>query len=166
MKKLKFVNTILIVFLFSGLISCNSCRRPNVNPGNPSETTDLLNGKTFGAVEVKEKGAIVYRKGVTGNIIPGYQGFRLRLETDARPAKVASLTECTGETFNGRWEVVDDGQGKRVLRLTSLVPAPTNSNGVMEYEIRASTSETLSLVSVKPNLKTGNSVNEYLLGKL
>ena len=90
----------------------------------------------------------------------------LELETDARTANVVSLTESTRESYNRDLEVINDEAGERILRLTSLTPVPTNSNGVIEYEIRESTFETLSMVSVKPNLKTGNSVNEYLLSKL
>jgi hypothetical protein len=167
MKTLKSISVFFVGFFIVNLVSCSGCRDKNlVNPDKSLETVDLLKGKTFKAIQIKEGSTIVYKDNATNNIIPGYSRFRLTLDIDSRPVKIAKLIEYSGEEFNGRWEVVDDGSGKQILRLVALNPVPTNTGGTIEYEIKGNTAETLLMNSLKANPKTGDTINEYNLGKL
>jgi hypothetical protein len=153
--------------LITSLGSCDGCRNKNiVNPDKTLETIDLLKGKTFKAIQIKEASTIVYKDGATNNIIPGYSKFRLTFDIDSRPVKIVKLVEFAGEEFNGRWELTDDGTGKQILKLTALTPKPTNTDGIIEFEVKGITAETLLMNSLKDNPKTGGTINEYNLKKL
>lgn len=163
MKTIKLSVIFFVGILVTSLGSCECFRKKNIKPSKIVENTDLLKGKTFKAYQVKEGSMIVYKDGATNNIIPGYSQFRLKLEIDDRPVKVAILTEFTGETFNGRWDLTEDDTGKQTLKLIALIPQPTNTNGTIEFEVKMITSKELQLNSLKDNPKTGGTINEYLL---
>lgn len=165
MKKLHF-QLLYFVMLTISIGACDGCRKKNqINPDKTVATIDLLKKKTFKAIQIKESNVIVYRDKATNNIIPAYSRFRLTLDVTTTTIRAAKLIEYTGEEFNGRWNVVDD-QGKLILRLEAMRPWPTNTEGVIEYEIKGSTEETLLMSSIKNNPKTGDTMNEYDLMKL
>jgi hypothetical protein len=163
MKTLKLFSLFFVGILITSLGSCECFRKKNITPNKTAETTDLLKGKTFKAFQIKEGSTIVYKDGATNNIIPGYSQFRLTLDIDSRPVQIVKLVEFTGEKFNGHWELAEYGTGKQMLKLTELTPQPTNTNGTIEFEVKEITATKLLLNSLKDNLKTGGTINEYHL---
>ncbi len=112
--------------------------------------------KAWVAEAVKHDNTLVYEKGNSGSSAPGYSGYLLILGSD----NSATLTELEGTTFTGTWEL----QGETRLILRNLGPEePTGSGGVLEYTIRSIEDNKLVLLSVKPSVKTGSTVNEYSL---
>lgn len=163
MKTIKLSVIFFVGILVTSLGSCECFRKKNIKPSKIVENTDLLKGKTFKAYQVKEGNVIVYKDGATNNIIPGYSQFRLTLDIDSRPVQIVQLIEFTGERFNGRWELTGEETGKQILKLTALTPRPTNTNGVIDFEVKEITAAKLLLNSLKDNPKTGGTINEYLL---
>lgn len=127
------------------------CQPKTVKP-----ITDLL-GKVWLAQTVKEGSVLVYTKGATNNIKPGYSAFKLDL---SQPGK-ASLQDIVGHQFVGTWTVSTDN--KRLI-LDNLTPKPTNTGGIIEYYILLTPDgQSLNLERTAESRKTGNTVNQYAL---
>jgi hypothetical protein len=111
--------------------------------------------KVWTADLVKEGGATVYTKGGSSNIKPGYSQFKLDLSSVAS----VTLVEVDGNTFSGTWELQNDTK----LILKNLSPVPTGTAGVLEFTISSASESNLNISRTSQNLKTGNSLNDYLL---
>jgi hypothetical protein len=111
--------------------------------------------KVWTADLVKEGGATVYTKGGSSNIKPGYSQFKLDLSSAAS----VTLVEVDGNTFSGTWELQNDTK----LILKNLSPVPTGTGGVLEFTISSASESNLNISRTSQNLKTGNSLNDYLL---
>ena len=141
----KYTSLLLLLAILSG------CQPKAVTP-----ITDLLS-KVWQAQTVKESDLLVYTKGATNNIKPGYTGFRLDL---SQPGKVG-LKDIDGRQLTGTWTVSTDN--KRLI-LDNLNPKPTNTGGIIEYHILPTPDgQSLSLERTAESRKTGNSVNQYAL---
>ncbi|WP_338873506.1 hypothetical protein WBJ53_30715 [Spirosoma sp. SC4-14] len=139
-----------LVFSFL-LISLIGCRAKNITP-----ITDLLR-KIWQAESVTESQQLVYAKGATNNIKPGYINFRLDL---SQPG-VVHLKDIDGRLITGTYTVSTDN--KRLI-LDSLIPKPSNTGGIIEYYILAgSDGGSLKLERTAESRKTGNTVNQYAL---
>ncbi len=126
-----------------------SCRPKEIAP------PDL--GKVWKARSVKENGVLVYMEGNTGNIRPGYAGFRLDLTGEEQVV----YTDLDGRRLTGDWYMSTD---YRRLILENLTPPPSASAGNIEFYINDPLSESqLSLTRTNESRKTGNTVNEYEL---
>lgn len=136
----------LITFVY--LTGCQPKRVPSI--------TDLLS-KVWLAQTVTEGDLLVYTKGATNNVKPGYTNFRLDL---SQPNKV-NLKDVDGRQLTGTWTISTDN--KRLM-LDNLTPKPTNTNGTIEYYILPTPDgTTLSLERTAESRKTGNSFNQYAL---
>jgi hypothetical protein len=111
--------------------------------------------KVWTADLVKEGGATVYTKGGSSNIKPGYSQFKLDLSSAAS----VTLVEVDGNTFSGIWELQNDTK----LILKNLSPVPTGTGGILEFSISSASESNLNISRTSQNLKTGNSLNDYLL---
>lgn len=111
--------------------------------------------KVWTADLVKEGGATVYTKGASSNIKPGYSQFKLDLSSAAS----VTLVEVDGNTFSGTWELQNDTK----LVLKNLSPVPTGTGGTLEFSINSASESNLNISRTSQNLKTGNSLNDYLL---
>lgn len=136
----------LIVLLY--IMGCQPKPVPSI--------TNLL-GKVWQAQRVKEGDQLVYTKGGTNNVKPGYSDFRLDL---SQPDK-AGLKDLDGRQLTGTWTISTDNQR---LILNNLNPKPTYTNGTIEYYILPTPDgNSLSLERTAESRKTGNSVNQYAL---
>lgn len=111
--------------------------------------------KSWTARVVTWNSTTVYTRGGTTNTTPGYTNYSLQLTT----AGNVNLREFTGETFTGQWELV----GETTLKLTNLSPAPTGTNGQMEFSIDGITDAELRLNSTQAYAKTGDQRVAYTL---
>lgn len=111
--------------------------------------------KVWTADLVKEGGATVYTKGGSSNIKPGYSQFKLDLSSAAS----VTLVEVDGNTFTGTWELQNDTK----LVLKTLNPQPTGTTGTLEFTVNSGSESNLNISRTSQNLKTGNSLNDYLL---
>ncbi|WP_414617928.1 hypothetical protein [Dyadobacter sp. 32] len=111
--------------------------------------------KTWTAETVKEGAAVVYTRGGSGNTRPGYSDFKLTLIEGGN----AIYVEFDKTSFSGKWEL--SGDTKLILR--DLSPAPTGTNGVIEFTITSIDDSRLVLTRNSPSTKTGNSINVYTL---
>ncbi|MCU0325709.1 MAG: hypothetical protein MUF45_10715 [Spirosomaceae bacterium] len=145
MKKIGFL---LLSFGFIGLsnISCKEKVAP---------VSERI-AKNWTASSVKEGTSVVYTKGGTSNVRPGYSSFSLNLAA----APTASLREFDNNSFTGQYEVTDTK-----LTLKSLNPQPTGTGGTIEYTIVSLNNEgtELKLLRTTPSQKTGSNSNEYTL---
>jgi hypothetical protein len=111
--------------------------------------------KIWKAQTVKENTILVYTEGAASSVRPGYVRFRLDL---TKPDAVL-LTDIDGRLTTGTWSVSTDN--KRLI-LTNLSPAPSDTQGIIEYNILQIPDETtLQLQRTADSRKTGNSMNEY-----
>ena len=109
----------------------------------------------------KENGIVVFTKGGTNNIKPGYTQFKLDLSNTQQ--QTVRLTEFENSTFAGTWAL---SANDTKLTLSGLSPQPTGSNGTIEYTVDAGASETtLNLTRASQNPKTGSTNNRYELVK-
>ncbi|GAB3780125.1 hypothetical protein GCM10028818_31740 [Spirosoma horti] len=139
------------LFLLFLLLSLGSCQPKPVKP-----ITDLL-GKVWKANTVNEADRLVFTLGSTTNIKPGYINFRLDL---SRPDKV-SLKDVDGRLVTGTWSVSTDN--KRLI-LANLNPKPTNTGGLIEYNILTEPDgSSLKLERTSESRKTGNTIDQYAL---
>jgi hypothetical protein len=114
-----------------------------------------LIGKIWKAQTVKENTILVYTNGATSSVRPGYVRFRLDL---TKPDMVL-LTDIDGRLTTGTWLVSTDN--KRLI-LNNLSPAPSDTQGIIEYNILQTPDEnSLQLQRTADSRKTGNSTNEY-----
>lgn len=142
-------NLVIKLLIISSLFACWACK-----VDNPSPYRQKWKAKT-----VKENNVVVYVEGGTNNIYPAYKNFRLNLSD----TNLVVLNEFTGQAITGKWAIVGNGSGGKLLRLTQLLPEPAASGGVLEYVIKKEPSDEFILENSKPNPKTGNSKNEYVL---
>ncbi|MFN8430722.1 MAG: hypothetical protein U0V04_12150 [Spirosomataceae bacterium] len=141
MKKIVVILSIFSIF---------ACKKTETAP-----VSDLIK-KNWTVKSVSENGASVYVNGASNNIKPGYINFKLNLGEGGN----ASLTEIDNVNFVGKWEITADNAN---LTLSNLNPQPTESNGVLTFKILDVSSDGLTLLSNKENLKTGSSINTYEL---
>lgn len=111
--------------------------------------------KSWTARVVTWNSTTVYTRGGTSNTTPGYTNYSLQLTT----AGNVTLREFTGESFTGKWELV----GETSLKLTNLSPAPTGTNGQMEFTIDGITDSEFRLTSSQAYAKTGDQRVAYTL---
>ncbi len=147
MNRSSFLRKTGALFALAALVL--GCRAKEIAP-----ITDLL-GRGWKAQTVKEANTLVYTAGAASNVKPAYAGYRLDLSS---PTK-AILKDVDGKETVGTWTVSTDNQR---LILENLVPKPSNTNGIVEFYIRAEpTDASLRLQRTAESRKTGNSVNEY-----
>jgi hypothetical protein len=86
----------------------------------------------------------------------GYANYRL----DLSDPSTAQLTEFEGSTFNGQWEL---NSTNTVLIIKNLSPAPSSTNGTLEYSIDTIEEGKLEITKTTTSPKTGNNVVQYTL---
>lgn len=156
----------LIIFLLWSVVP--GCRK-NANEPEPKEQLKATLSGNFKAVRVRENSVVVFEETSVTNIFPGYERYKMEFtgQSDASPR--VRFTEYTGEVFEGSWEIIpynpSDPESFK-LKLSNLSPQPTESNGIIEFQILSWTTGFLELKAVKSNPKTGDSVNEYRLKKI
>lgn len=129
----------------------SSCQPKAVTP------IDGLIGKVWKAKSVKEGTTVVYTDGGTGNVKPGYSGFRL----DLTKKDQVTLKDIDGRTLTGTWSVSTDNTR---LILEKLQPNPTGTVGTIEYLfLSLPTATNMNMQRTAESRKTGNSINEYEL---
>ncbi len=142
-------STLFIIHLT--LFIYSSCQPKQVTP------VDGLIGKVWKAKSVKEGTTVVYTDGGTGNVKPGYSGFRL----DLTKKDQVTLKDIDGRTLTGTWSVSTDNTR---LILEKLQPNPTGTVGTIEYLfLSLPTATNMNMQRTAESRKTGNSINEYEL---
>lgn len=137
-----FLLTLTVIMLLTG------CK------GNqPAPVAERI-AKIWTAQKVDYNNATVYTKGGTGNVA-NYASFKL----DLSKAPTVTYTEFDGNTFTGQYSVPADDR----LVLTSLNPAPTGTNGTIEFKITNLSDNSVTLTRTTPSQKTGNTTNVYTL---
>ena len=114
--------------------------------------------KVFTVQSVDENGVTVYRKGVTGNIRPGYSTFKL----DMSDPNTVVLREFDGNTFTGQYLVPSNTQ----LTLVNLIPQPSGTNGTIDFAINSLTDTELVITRTSVSAKTGGLIVKYTLTTL
>ena len=145
MRKNPFLAFLSVVTLFSLLTGCGGSKAPPV-----SERI----AKVWTARTIDENSQTVYTKGGTSNV-RNYANFKLDLST----APTVKYTEFDGNTFTGQYSVPTDTR----LILTNLNPAPTGTNGTIEFTIDGISDTELKLTRTTASQKTGNTTNKYTL---
>lgn len=140
-----FLQLILLATL--GLAACQ--------PKTIAPIGDLI-GKVWKVQSAKENSVQVYAAGATNNIRPSYVNFRLDLSKTTQ----VILIDLDGRKTVGTWSLSTDNQR---LILQNLVPQPSETNGTIEFYIKAITENSLALERTAESRKTGNSLNEYAL---
>lgn len=143
-----------IILLFGSLIlGLSSCRQRDT-PATPE--SNFFSG-TFVAYLVKEGNTLVYQKGAVANVVPGYTNYKMTFNS-GNPQKVV-FTEYTGETFEGVWSY---SVSSSILSFSQLSPSPTAGNSLL-FKVEKLDRTNLVLSSISPNIKTGNTLNQYTL---
>lgn len=144
MRRNQFI--VLAFALFVGVVSfgCKKSKTPPV-----SERI----AKAWLAQSVKEGSVVVYTKGGTSNT-RDYSAFGLTLNASG----TVTYKDFDGVTFTGQWEVSDN-----TLRLKNLTPVPSETNGIIEFDINNVGDSQLVITRKTGNKKTGNSINQYTL---
>ncbi len=132
--------SVLLLLAFTIFVSLSGCEKI------PPLSERIA--KTWRAGIVLWSGTTVYSRGGLSNTTAGYTNYSLQLTT----AGSVILREFTGETFNGQWELV----GESTLVLKNLSPAPTGTNGTLEYKIDSISDTELKLSSTTAYAKTGD----------
>ncbi len=148
MKKLSIFFTVAIVATVAGCSGCKTQAKP---------LSELV-ARAWTAQTVKEGAPVVYTRGATTNVRPGYSNFSLNL---SNPASV-SYKEFDNNVFTGTWAVTESATGNK-LTLSNLSPSPTGTNGTMEFIINSATETTLDLTRTTSSQKTGGTINAYSL---
>lgn len=146
MKKTTFI---AFTCLLGVLILVSGCKK------TPTPPVSERIAKIWTAKTVDENQTTVYTRGGTNNVRPGYSSFKLDLSS----ATTATLVEYTGETFKGQWSVPTDTK----LVLSGLSPQPTGTNGTIEFTINSLADTELSITRTTSSLKTGGTINKYVL---
>ncbi|GAB3247382.1 hypothetical protein GCM10027347_02950 [Larkinella harenae] len=110
--------------------------------------------KAWTAQKVEENNVVVYTKGGTSNVRPGYSQYSLDLSNP--PAVV--IKQVDGFTSTGQYEV----QGDTKLILKNLSPAPTDG-ATIEFNIGSATDNSLEITRTTADRKTGGTTNKYTL---
>ncbi len=119
------------------------------------ETTADKVKKVWIVQSAKENGTNVFTKGGTGNTKLYYSNFQLDL---LKPPAV-TLIEVDGLTFMGTYEL--GGETKLILK--NLTPAPSGTNGTIEFTITKIDGTQFEITRTTTNLKTGGTTNTYNL---
>ncbi len=147
----------LFLMLIGLLILSASCRNVDGNYPAPGGSTPLLAG-SYKAKEVKEANVVVYADNATTNVIPGYAKYRLHFSSPSQGVNTVKLVESSGETFEGKW--LYDAT-KSTLTLSNLSPRP--AVGDLVFTVERFETDLLILRNTTPNLKTGETINQYTL---
>ncbi|KAA9353142.1 MULTISPECIES: hypothetical protein [Larkinella] len=145
MKKTTPIAFVAVLTLFAVLTGCNK-----------DKTTPLSDRikKNWTAQKVEENNVVVYTKGGTSNVKPGYSQYSLDL---SNPPTVV-IKQVDGFTSTGQYEL----QGDTKLILKSLSPAPTDGPTI-EFNIGTATETSLELTRTTADRKTGGTTNKYTL---
>lgn len=135
------------LFLSVSLIS-SSCKK------DPPPLSERI-AKAWSPSTVQEGSSVVYTKGGTSNVKPGYSAFSLNLDKSG----TVTYTEFDGNKFSGQWEVTGDNK----LTLKNLNPQPTGTNGTIEFDISDFGDNMMTLTRTTSSVKTGGTVNKYVL---
>ncbi|AQG82595.1 hypothetical protein [Spirosoma montaniterrae] len=138
--------TFLAATLIFGLLT--GCRGKKVAP-----VSERI-AKVWTAQKVDENNTTVYTRGAASNV-RNYATFRLDL---SKPPTV-EYTEFDGNKFTGQYSVPSDSR----LVLSSLNPAPTGTNGTIEFTISDLGDNSVKLTRTTASQKTGNTTNIYTL---
>lgn len=140
---------ILFAFMLV-IISCGKTTTPE-----PTATENMT--KNWSVNIAREGGTQVYQKGGTSTKT-SYSSFRLGLAA----AGAATLTAIDGTTFTGNWALSTDN---KTLTLTNLknsagvTPTGSNPAGTIVYEVASAiTATTVTLQTLSPDLKAGNTI--------
>jgi hypothetical protein len=139
-------STIIALILFLGIVAFG-CKKSKTAP-----VSERI-AKAWTAANVKEGTAVVYVKGGTSNK-RDYTAFQLTLNSSG----TVVYKDWDGVVFNGQWEISND---KLVLK--NLNPAPTGTNGTIEFDINTLGDNQLVITRTTGSVKTGNSINQYTL---
>ncbi len=136
-----FLSTLIMIAL---LLGCKG--------KDPAPVSERI-AKAWTAQKVDENTATVYTKG--GTNVRNYDKFRL----DLSKSPTVTFTDFDGNTFTGQYSVPSDTR----LVLTGLTPAPTGTNGTIEFTISNLTDTGVTLARTTASQKTGNTTNVYTL---
>ncbi|WP_128547958.1 hypothetical protein [Larkinella soli] len=145
MKRNTFIGFLTVLCLLTVLTGCN---KNKVKP-----LSDRI-AKKWTAQKVEENNVVVYTKGASGNVKPGYSQFLLDLSSNP----TAVLTQVDNFTSTGQYELQNDTR----LILRSLNPAPTDGPTI-EYTINSSSDNELVITRTTADRKTGGTTNKYSL---
>ncbi|WP_460634514.1 hypothetical protein [Larkinella harenae] len=141
--------TIIAFMAVLGIVTIlTGCKQNKVKP--MSERI----AKAWTAQKVEENNVVVYTKGGTSNVRPGYSQYSLDLSNP--PAVV--IKQVDGFTSTGQYEV----QGDTKLILKNLSPAPTDG-ATIEFNIGSATDNSLEITRTTADRKTGGTTNKYTL---
>ncbi|MCD8539187.1 MAG: hypothetical protein LRY55_05065 [Leadbetterella sp.] len=150
-KNLKTLNIMRYIKIFwISLILCMAC-----DSEEPKTVTELIQNR-WSVSLVTEDGVLVYSKESSNNIKNTYERFELVIGTDGS----VSITELDGHRSTGVWEVSGD---EKTLTLKDLFPAPSDTGGVIHYTIDSVDENTLVIIRISKNPKTGGTINVYTL---
>ena len=145
MRKTLYISLLSVVTLFSLL---SGCKKTTTAP-----VSERI-AKAWTAKTVDENSTTVYTRGVTSNV-RNYASFKL----DLSAPPIVKYTEFDGNTFSGQYSVPSETR----LVLTGLNPAPTGTNGTIEFTINSIDDTNLKLTRTTASQKTGNTTNVYTL---
>lgn len=145
MRKTHYIAFLSIITLFGALAGCNG--------NKPAPVSERI-AKVWTASKVDENKTTVYTRGGTANA-RNYAPFKL----DLSQAPTVRYTEFDGNTFVGKYSLPTDNR----LVLTDLNPSPNGDNGTVEFTINSIDDNNLSLSRTKTSLKTGGTLNDYML---
>ncbi|GAB3931586.1 hypothetical protein GCM10028804_44180 [Larkinella terrae] len=136
---------VAVLAMFTVLVGCSK-----------SKTTPLSDRikKNWTAQKVEENNVVVYTKGGTGNVKPGYSQYTLDL---SNPPSV-TIKQVDGFTSTGQYEL----QGDTKLILKNLSPVPTDGPTI-EFTIGTVTDTSLEITRTTTDRKTGGTSNKYTL---
>ncbi|MFC5412826.1 hypothetical protein ACFPMF_26110 [Larkinella bovis] len=145
MKKNTLIAFVTVLGLF---VMLTGCSKSKVKP-----LSERI-AKNWSAQKVEENNVVVYTKGGTGNVRPGYSQYALDL---SNPPTVV-ITQVDGFKSTGQYEV----QGDTKLILKNLSPAPTDGPTI-EFTINSSSDNALEITRTTADRKTGGTTNKYTL---
>jgi hypothetical protein len=108
------------------------------------------------AKTITEDGNVVYTRGATNNIKSYYTSFSLNLQSSGS----VILKEIEGTEISGAWQL---SAGDSKLIFQNLNPAPSESNGTLEFTVNAASETAMTITALKVNHKTGGTINKYEL---
>lgn len=139
-----------IKIFWISLIMCMAC-----DSEEPKTVTELIQNR-WSVSLATEDGVLVYSKGASNNIKNTYERFELVIGTGGS----VSITELDGHRSTGVWEISGD---EKTLTLKDLFPAPSDTGGVINYTIESVDENTLVIIRISKNPKTGGTTNVYTL---
>lgn len=135
---------------FITLFFLTGCQKEEVVSVN-----DLIR-KVWKAQTVRENSTVVYSISASSNIRPTYSKFQL----DLRDAEKVIFVDVDGRVVTGTWSLLEESR----IVLQNLMPAPTGTNGTIEFYFTSLPTQTsLELFRTTESKKTGGTRNEYSL---